>query len=162
PPFKGENTLAVLASLATDHPRRVRDLAPELPPALGELIMELLAKEPAKRPASAAEVALRLEEIEHGTPARPRRRYGWLVAAALLLVLVPAAWFLGGPVLRFAGNKGVLVMEIDDPDVEVTVRQADVTLADRSTKREFVLSAGDGEVEVYEQDGVKLATRQFQ
>ncbi len=162
PPFKGENTLAVLASLASNDPPPVRDLAPELPSALGELIMELLAKEPAKRPASAAEVAQRLEEIEHGAPGRRRRRYGWLVAAAVLLVLVPAAWFLGGPVVRFAGNKGVLVVEIDDPDVELTVRQGDVTLADRSTKREFVLAAGDGEVEVCEKDGVKLATRQFQ
>src|SRR5262249_5252884 len=46
-PFKGTDTLAVLAALATDTPRQVVDLNPQVPLRLSDLIMQLLAKDPA-------------------------------------------------------------------------------------------------------------------
>jgi serine/threonine protein kinase/Flp pilus assembly protein TadD len=46
----------VLAHL-TEHPRRIEELAPRVPPAISALVMRCLAKDPAGRPASAREIA---------------------------------------------------------------------------------------------------------
>ena len=56
-PFQGDSVMAVLTALAVDTPRPVRELRPDVPPALAELIERLLAKDPADRFQSAAEVA---------------------------------------------------------------------------------------------------------
>src|SRR5205823_686848 len=62
-PFTGNSTMAVLTSLAVDHPPPPIEKNPALPPALSDLIMRLLAKDRDRRPASAAEVAAALREI---------------------------------------------------------------------------------------------------
>jgi serine/threonine protein kinase len=66
PPFKGTDTLAVLAALATETPRSVVDLNPQVPLRLSELIMQLLAKNASERPPSARKVIERLVAIERG------------------------------------------------------------------------------------------------
>jgi serine/threonine protein kinase len=66
-PFRDDNTMAMLRSLALDDPRPVADLIPEIPGALSDLIMQLLAKVPAQRPNSAKEILERLHQIESGT-----------------------------------------------------------------------------------------------
>jgi hypothetical protein len=70
-PFKGADTLAVLTALATETPRPVRQLNPEVPPALSDLVMRLLAKEPARRPSSARAVADALEAVARPGPEPP-------------------------------------------------------------------------------------------
>ncbi|MBI3467745.1 MAG: protein kinase [Planctomycetes bacterium] len=64
--FRGNDTFAMLMSLATDTPPSVRDCAPGDPVAaeLDEVVARLLAKNPDDRPQSAAEVARTLEAIE--------------------------------------------------------------------------------------------------
>ena len=62
-PLKGSDTYSMLMALATEQPRPVQELAPELPPALAKLIMRLLAKDRNQRPASANEVILTLRSI---------------------------------------------------------------------------------------------------
>jgi len=183
-PFRGDTTLSMLLAVATQQPQPVDELNPAVSPALAELVMQLLAKDPAGRPASAQEVADRLAAIERQSiepssatehlPATSRstkpkqrsgagrrRRRGAVIAVALA-VLLPLAYLFGGSVLRFAGNKGELIVQVDDPAVEVAVKQNGVVVLDRTTRREFVLTAGDGEVEVYEKEsGLKLATKKF-
>jgi serine/threonine protein kinase/WD40 repeat protein len=66
-PFPGDGMYNALLSLATTTPPPVRDLNPETPPALADLIMRLLARDPAQRPASAREV----EEVLRAIP-RPQ------------------------------------------------------------------------------------------
>jgi serine/threonine protein kinase len=56
-PFPGNSPLAILAALATATPTPPRELVPEIPPQLDELIRRLLAKDPADRPQTAREVA---------------------------------------------------------------------------------------------------------
>jgi hypothetical protein len=51
-------------ALALDTPKPPRQCNPEVPPALGNLILRLLAKGPAERPVSAAVVVKVLEAIE--------------------------------------------------------------------------------------------------
>jgi serine/threonine protein kinase len=71
-PFKGEDMLSLLTSLATTEPTAPSQLNIEVPPALSGLIMRLLSKDPAARPASAGEVADTLGAIADGsTPAAP-------------------------------------------------------------------------------------------
>ncbi len=62
-PFGGPSAMAVLIALTTETPPPVRELAPDLPPALAELIVRLMAKDPAGRPQSAAEVAATVRQI---------------------------------------------------------------------------------------------------
>lgn len=95
-------------------------------------------------------------------PPRTARHRLLLTVAALLLVLLPFGYFFGGTVIRFATNKGVLVIEVNDSKVEITVKQNGVEVFDKSTERRFELTAGTGEIEVYEPaSGLKLATKRF-
>ncbi len=95
---------------ASDSPRPVHELRPELSRELSALVMELLSRDPAGRPASAAEVAERLAALQESrSPAGPtaeratappqavRGRNGrrpWLAVGALALML-PLAYFFG-------------------------------------------------------------------
>jgi hypothetical protein len=177
-PFEGSTPLAVLRAMAVESPRPIQELAPSVPDVLAGLIAQLLARNPADRPGSAQEVADRLAAIEQevaglaDTAVRPpavslgigRRggRRGLLLAMAVLAVVLPLGWMYGGFVVRYATNKGELVVRVDSPDVEVSVTQNGAVVHERSTKREFILTAGKGEVEVHEKaTGKKLATKQF-
>src|SRR5260221_7463991 len=57
PPFRAPTTLAVLKRVAEDTPRPIREIIPEVPPWLCDLISRLHAKRPEDRFASAQEVA---------------------------------------------------------------------------------------------------------
>jgi serine/threonine protein kinase len=111
-PFRAPSPMAVLKRVCEEAPRPIREINPELPPWLEELVARLHAKAPADRFASAREVsdllARRLAELQRdGTPSapgpdpaaklpqekpastpsvRPRRRR--VTAAALLLALL--------------------------------------------------------------------------
>jgi serine/threonine protein kinase/WD40 repeat protein len=63
-PFEGPTVMSVLTALATKDPTPVRQCNPDLPEALGRLVMRLLAKEAADRPASAQVVLQDLQTIE--------------------------------------------------------------------------------------------------
>jgi serine/threonine protein kinase len=182
-PFRGETTMSVLAALALEKPTPPREINPDLPPALADLIMQLLAKNPADRPASANAVVASLQAFEGeqktDTPvdetarlvsaprtkrasSSTRLRRLMMAAAVALLVLLPLAYFFGGTIIRVATNKGELVVEVDDDHVEVVVKQNGVELRDKTKDRKFVLTAGEGEVEFFDPDtGAKMATKKF-
>ncbi len=63
-PFDGESILAVLSALASDIPRSLREIEPEVRPELDELVTRLLVKDPTARPASAQAVAEEIRAIE--------------------------------------------------------------------------------------------------
>jgi hypothetical protein len=114
PPFRAPSPLAVLKRVCEETPRPIREINPEVPPVLGDLVARLHAKAPADRFASAREVAdllaRHLAELQNGSatslyakvlspkppgekaagtpPARPRRR--WLMAGVVLGVLLAA------------------------------------------------------------------------
>jgi serine/threonine protein kinase len=52
-PFKGADVMSRLVSLVIDEPPPLYEIAPDVPPALSDLVLHLLAKDPAQRPASA-------------------------------------------------------------------------------------------------------------
>jgi serine/threonine protein kinase len=57
PPFKAANALAVLERVTQDTPCSIREIIPDVPDWLCDLIARLHAKDPGDRPASAQEVA---------------------------------------------------------------------------------------------------------
>jgi serine/threonine protein kinase len=71
-PFKGDDMMSTLMSLATEEPTPPREINAALPPRLSGLVVRLLQKDPERRPGSAEEVVERLEALE-----------AWLADAAL-------------------------------------------------------------------------------
>ena len=78
PPFRAANTMAVLKRVVEDTPRPIREIIPEIPEWLCELISRLHAKNPADRIISAQDVAdllaRRLAELQGPGKIRPRSR----------------------------------------------------------------------------------------
>jgi WD40 repeat protein len=139
PPFRADTPLAVLKRVCEETPRPAHEVNPAVPEWLGQAITRLQAKDPAERSPSAAELARllgrrlsRLEEPAAQTASlrapRRRRRRLWPAAAAVLLAaaalgLGEAAGVtnLGAAVVRIFTPDGVLVVEVQDPGVKVTV-----------------------------------------
>jgi serine/threonine protein kinase len=79
-PFQGDDTLAVLAAVVSDHPRPPHKRRPNVPIGLSNLIVSLLAKAPADRPPSAEDVADELGELRRAQ----RPRIGFSVTSLVL------------------------------------------------------------------------------
>ncbi len=98
PPFRANGTMAILKRVCEDTPRPIREIIPEAPPWLCDLIGRLHAKDPAERFQSARDVADLLQRYQvelaahgrvHSSPAhpvRPKPSRGMLLAAAALLL----------------------------------------------------------------------------
>jgi serine/threonine protein kinase len=105
PPFRANSTVAVLKRVADDTPRDIREIIPETPQWLCDIIAKLHAKDPDDRYQSAREVADVLADCEaqlkanaklkdySRIPRRKPRRSGqrkWVAAAAAVLLPVIA------------------------------------------------------------------------
>jgi serine/threonine protein kinase len=140
-PFRASSPMGTLKRVCEETPRPIREINPELPPWLGELVARLHAKSPADRFASAQEVAdllaRHLAELQRGgapspptplpaadTPAvtgPPRRRHRWVAAAVLPLALLAGLGLseatgvtdVRGMVLRLFEGEGTRVSEGD-------------------------------------------------
>jgi tRNA A-37 threonylcarbamoyl transferase component Bud32 len=187
-PFKARDVSTPLPTLAGEPVASPRQIEPTLPPPLAELILQMLAPDPSARPASAAEVADRLRALERqqatpppvapAPPARPPaapaaarppagrawRRRG-AVAVLVLLGLAALGYFFGGVVYRLATDKGQVVIEVDDPDTTVTLKEGGAVIQDGKGRREVTLAAGTHDLEVTVRDAageVRFFTTTFQ
>lgn len=171
-PFRGNDTMSTLMSLAVDSPPAPHTVLPDVPQALSDLIMRLLSKDLAHRPASARAVAAELAAIDRD-PVRSAgssypRAMAWrhrrrALASVVALVLGICGYFLAPTIIRIATNKGELIVEADDPNIEVTINDGATIVHDRVKDRRFVLTAGRYEVEVREEgaDGLRFSTKKF-
>ena len=145
PPFRASTAMAVLRRVCDESPRPVREVNPDLPAELAEVIAKLLSKSPDDRFGSAAEVAeqlgRQLAALQQASlpqpqpaPAAPTpaaRRFPRKMIAALLLIggglgLTESMAFthvsaLVATILRIPVPSGTLMIEVDDPDVQVSV-----------------------------------------
>jgi hypothetical protein len=125
PPFRANSAVAVLKRVAEDQPRAIREIIPETPQWLCDIIAKLHAKDPADRYQSALEVADVLADCEEQLKANARLkdfsripkptatpraagRGRWVAAAAVRLLPVIA---LG--VTEFAGLTHLFRFERD-------------------------------------------------
>jgi eukaryotic-like serine/threonine-protein kinase len=165
--FQGNTPMGIMRSLSMHTPTAPRILNAEVPLGLSDLIQELLSKDPSKRPGTAAGVSVRLANIERRlatSPAPGRIGVGPLlaIAACVLLLLGSVGYFYGGQIIRVATNKGELVVDVKDPTIMIKVVQNGLLVEDKTSKRTFTLTAGTGQIEVMEKDGIKLATKRFE
>jgi serine/threonine protein kinase/WD40 repeat protein len=137
-PFSASTTLGILHRVVNEGPCPIRELNRDIPDWLASIIRKLHAKDPAKRFQSAAEVeGLLRSHLAHpensSSSLAPRpsslKRRRWAIAAALLLCV------LGGlgvteatgvsqvvpTVIRIIQGDGSLIVQVDDPQVRVTV-----------------------------------------
>jgi serine/threonine protein kinase len=66
PPFMGDNLVTIIQQQINDQPVPPRNLVPEVPAALDDLILKMLAKSADERPQSAKIVLEQLEDISDG------------------------------------------------------------------------------------------------
>jgi formylglycine-generating enzyme required for sulfatase activity len=160
PPFRASTTMAVLKRVCEEEPRPVREINPEVPEWLAAVIAKLHAKKPEERFQSAKEVADLLQQhlvhlkspdtvpaptpVQPSAPARrpaapPRRRFRWVVAAAVPLALLAlgAAWF-GRPALLYLSDQGELELAPQDGLVQVIVLQNPEGVIDGNKLRPLV------------------------
>jgi len=102
PPFSASGTMAVLKRVCEDTPRPIREINPDVPPWLCDLITRLHAKKPQDRYQSAAEVVAvlgrQLARLQAGeapetillAPPAPRRRPRWVRVVGALVILLLA------------------------------------------------------------------------
>ena len=96
PPFIESSPQKLLAAQMTARPRPVAELRPDVPPALGSLVMRCLEKDPNARPQTAAEVARALDAVTSasGDAARPPvmslPMLGVVYAASIIVVAAVA------------------------------------------------------------------------
>lgn len=167
-PFVGNDTMSTLMALAMHTPPPPHTLNAQTPRVLSDLIVRLLSKERDRRPASARAVAAELAILEHDlartippkTTAPPRRR-GLGVTVLILVLFGICGYFFAPTIIRVITDKGELIVSVDDPTLQVSVSQAGVVVEEPTTRRRFILSPSEGEIEVLEKDGVSLLTRKF-
>lgn len=189
-PFNGTDSMSMLMSLAADTPADPCQLNPRIPPALAAVIMRLLEKDAMKRPQSAREVVSLLapspfvealpnpqqdfafdngptEVVPRAVPLkepRTKRRWIWMAGSVAVLAL-SIVLFFAPTIIRIATNKGELVIEVDDPRVEVLVmpKAAHVVMdKGKTTEREFVLKASDYHVAFFDPStGAEAVTKEF-
>lgn len=115
PPFVRPSLRATMAAQLSEVPRPIRDLRPELPAALADLLMRCLEKDPLQRPHSATMIVKAIDAMQ-AAPAPPESaplaptasavpsplsaapaKAAWRTAfaAVAVLLLVAAAWWLG-------------------------------------------------------------------
>jgi WD40 repeat protein len=168
-PFPGNEPRSVLRSVAIDQPRPPRELIPALQPALADLTMRLLAKDPKDRPQTSRAVIGALVAIETSMRSRAKvakwgRRFALSAASLLLLALGTAGYLYAPTVYRIATKQGELVVQTDDPDVKVIVKQDGevVQIIDTKSSREITLKAGKYQLELSQGNGnLELSTHEF-
>lgn len=169
-PFRGDDTMAVLMSLAVDDPIPPRELNPEIPPALSDLIVRMLAKRPDDRPASIAEVINALIAIERRdnppagsgpmplvrlSGAAPVIRTGQtagiktaaprgrgLKLGALGLGISAFAMILC-TIIYIQTDNGQLIVESNDINIEVVARRAGARIVDQESGRAYDVRIGE-------------------
>jgi serine/threonine protein kinase/WD40 repeat protein len=145
-PFRAESTVAALRRVCDDTPRPVREINSDIPDWLEEIISRLLAKQPSERFQTASEVAellgrylAHVQQPAIDPSPKPRiasprdpsaiRARQWSVA---LIALVAIACIMGPTeasgvtkvvptVIRIVRGEGTLVIEVDDPTVQVSL-----------------------------------------
>jgi Leucine-rich repeat (LRR) protein/tRNA A-37 threonylcarbamoyl transferase component Bud32 len=166
-PFGGDNVFSVVRALAMEEPTPLATVNPEVPGPLSDLVDKLLSKSIDDRPATAQAVVDELRVIEQGllvpkasekagagrrTVVPPQRDRGtkWIIGAAVALALVfPLLCFLfGAQIIRFATNKGQVIIQVDDPAIAVTLTEDRIVIHDGPGQAEITLAAGEHQFEV--------------
>lgn len=142
PPFRADNSYAVLRLITDAEPRPIQEINPEVPEWLCRVIARLMAKSPNDRYSTAVEVAELLESclahvqqptvtplpeqlrISHSVK-KPGSTYRWMTAVGVMLM---GFFALSGFVISLQSQDGTLLIESSVDDVTVRVSQGDTVV----------------------------------
>ena len=173
PPFRAETTIEAIRRVCDDTPRPIREINAEVPEWLTEIIDRLLAKRPEERFQTAQEVGQLLGQHlahvqnpdsapppamprspikESGPRVRGRVQARWAAAALIFLAVLSAlgvteatgVTHLAGTVIKIVTNKGTLIIEVDDPGVQVSLNGEKLTISGAGIDQ-FTLEPGQYE-----------------
>ena len=101
------------------------------------------------------------------SPLASGRKRSWfgpitLTAVGTLLALLVGVWLFGTTTVLYLKGRAQLVIDIDDPTIEVRIKQDDVWVTDTNIKRSLVLTPVNGQIEVFEKNGIYLLTKKFE
>lgn len=182
PPYQGP-TMVVLYQVVNTPVRPPREFRADLPPELEAICLKALEKRPEQRYPNCLELAKALEQWEamqtkrheglspssgkaatvdqepQGAKAKKVSRKQLLaVVSGSLLAVLGAVLALS---ILFPG-KGKLVIENNNPSVEVVIKLDGVKIIDRAANREIELKVGEHEIELVEpKEGYRLSTKKF-
>ena len=145
-PFRRSNLISSLLAVANEPmQRQAVESIPGLSSAACDLILDLLAVDPNRRLKTAREMICRLDRLDDLAFAAPPRKSPGKVRRWQYAL----AGMLAGLILTLAGlaanqwsDKGILVVEASDPDVEVRIAGEKVTVVDPQTHRTFEVQVG--------------------
>jgi tRNA A-37 threonylcarbamoyl transferase component Bud32 len=151
-PFDGSSVAEKLAAHGEQVAKPLTAMRSDLPAQLAPVIERMMAKDAAQRFQTPAEVAEALAPFATGKPwARIRPWIRTAVAASLLLIALGVVGCFNAPAIyRFATNQGELVIEVDDKDVEVVVKENGnmIRIVDTKTTKALTLKAGKYEIDL--------------
>jgi serine/threonine protein kinase len=170
-PFRAHQHTATIAKLVAEPLPTLHEFNLNIPQELAELVDDLLARDVTARPSSARRVADDLRRIANGesrthTPlavpaSQPSLRHS--IARTLALGLLLIGGVFAAQVITIRTPNGTLVLESDDPNVEVVVKKNGAVVMDRTNNREITLAVGEYGIELAEKkDGLRLNTDKFE
>ena len=173
-PFKSENVLATLQSVQMLTPEAPIQLDPGVDPGLSSLVMTLLEKSPHNRPSQTEDISAafdlpvsdwnfapaQIRPTDNSNPppinsnsknrvaaSQPTRWWPGVVAAVAIGLVSLGSFFLP-QIIRIATNKGQIVIESNDPDVQVEVLQGGerIEIIDLKTKQKLSVVSGEYQI----------------
>ena len=168
--FGASSILGTLQAIQHEQPTSPKLVNAAISSDLSDLTMSLLEKQAANRPESAAQVVTMLETERHQWPMRiagyesvqpeaqkdssvwpqPSRQgfaggWGAAIAASLLAL---AGWYFSPQIIRIATDRGELVIESTDKDVEVQILKDGKVfrVLDTKTKNSFNIESGEYQI----------------
>ena len=172
-PFGAATVLATLQAIQNDRPPSVQSLQPTCGDDLTDITMALLEKQPANRPESAAQLVEILDNERAHWPvqinrysakpptddsvAKPRQPtnaaangnfFRWIFATIALGMLGFGGFLFGPQIIRVATDQGEVVIEANDPDVEVEILKDNqvIRVVDTKTNQSFNIRSGSYEI----------------
>lgn len=158
PPFRAQATLAVLKRVVDEEPRHLKEIIPELDDRLVRIVQRLHEKDPDKRYSTAKQVsddlvACTLNQTnsdpplaEQSRPVREKKslKVAWIsifILSSLGVTEATGVTAFHGTVIRQIFPEGTLVVEVDDPDVKVSLDGNDLLITGIGV-REFRVKPG--------------------
>ena len=168
-PFKSENVLATLQAVQMLTPTGPEDLDPGVDSDLSSLVMTLLEKSPINRPGNARDVCEAFElpcsdwnftpakkcqfalstGFDSQAGARSKSVSWWpaIVSTIAIGLCLAGSYFLP-QIIRVATNQGQIVIESNDPDVQIEVLKGgeQIEIVDLKTRQKLNIVAGEYQI----------------